>query len=439
MDLNTRLQHVAVVGAAGKMGSGISLLLALELAWRSLAQPGRTFLLNLIDVNDQALLGLLRYLRAQAVKEAEKQLPRLRQVFADREDLVENGEMIQAFADEVMLHVRTGKTLHLAQDATLVFEAAFERLDIKTDLFTRLREIVPAEAWFLTNTSSIPLHVLEEAGSIRGRLIGYHFYNPPAVQKLLEVVVPEACDPDLKTQALDLAAVLGKTVVVANDVAGFIGNGHFMRDGLHGLREVERLAPAHGFVKALYLVDTVTRDWLLRPMGIFQLIDYVGLDVFQMILRVMEGHLHDGLHSPLIDRFLDLGVKGGQTSSGGQKDGFLKYEGGRPVAAFDPEAQAYVAFEAAWSEELGGRPQAELSWKVLSRDKGAEPKLRAYFQELAGEASLGAGLAQAAFRASRAAGQRLVDQGVARAPQDVNRVLTLGFFHLYGPINDFLD
>lgn len=438
MDLNTRLHHVAVVGAAGKMGSGISLLLARELAWRALEAPGETFILNLIDVNDTALQGLLRYLREQATKEAEKQVSRLRSLYAHREDLIDNGDMVLEFVHELLLHVRTGKTLHLAADSQLVFEAAFEKEELKAELYQQLKAICPPEAFFLTNTSSIPLHVLESLGDLKGRIIGYHFYNPPAVQKLLELITPEACDPELRELAPVLAKLLGKKVVPANDIAGFIGNGHFMRDGLHAIHEVERLSAEHGFVKAMFLVDTVSRDWLLRPMGMFQLIDYVGIDVFQLILRVMDKYLNEGLHSGLVDRFLELGVRGGQTSSGGQKDGFLKYEKGRPVAAYDPDSQQYVSFDPAWTSHLGGHPSPNLSWKALQREKALDAKLREFFSALRHDPSLGADLARRQHEASRAAGQQLVDTGVAHAPEHVNQVLTLGFFHLYGPINDFL-
>jgi len=442
MDLNTRLQNVAVVGAAGKMGSGISLLLALELAYRALEQKDKTYVLNLIDMNDGALHGLLRYLREQAVKEAEKQMSRLRRLYADRDDLVENGEMVQAFVHEVLLHVRTGKTLNLAQDSTLVFEAAFEKEELKIDLYRELAAKCPQEMYLLTNTSSIPLHVLAEAAGMTGRVIGFHFYNPPAVQKLLEVIQPSICAEELQAMALELATILGKTVVPSNDIAGFIGNGHFMRDGLHGIREAERLAQEHGLVKAVYMVNRVSQEWLLRPMGIFQLIDYVGLDVFQLILRVMDKYLQGGLHSPLIDRYLELGVRGGQTSSGGQKDGFLKYEKGAIVGIYDPDRQDYVPLEGTRNPEadalLGPHPEPVLSWKSLQYAPDREAKLRAYFGRFAAQDTLGVQLAGAHCRASRETSLRLVQDGVAHCAEDVNKVLMLGFFHLYGPINDYL-
>jgi len=443
MDLNTRLQNVAVVGAAGKMGSGISLLLGLELAYRALENRDRTYILNLIDVSDAALQGLLRYLREQAVKDAEKQMSRLRRLYADRDDLVENGEMVQEFVHEVLLHVRTGKTMALAQDSTLVFEAAFEKEELKIGLYRELAAQCPKEMYILTNTSSIPLHILADAAGMSGRVIGFHFYNPPAVQKLLEVITPSVCADELQSLAAELAGLLGKTVVPARDIAGFIGNGHFMRDGLHGIREVERLAKEHGFVKAVYLVNKVSLEWLLRPMGIFQLIDYVGVDVFQLILRVMEHYLQDGLHSPLIDRYMELGAKGGQTSSGAPKDGFLKYEKGAVVGIFDPDTLAYVPLDGTWDKAadalLGPHPDPTLSWKALQRDPEQDGKLRAYFAGFTANPTPGVQLATAYFRASRDTSLRLVKDGVAHSAEDVNKVLTLGFFHLYGPINDYLD
>lgn len=442
MDLNTRLQNVTVVGSAGKMGSGISLLLALELAYRALENKDKTYILNLIDVNDQALQGLLRYLREQATKDAEKQVSRLRRIFADREDLIENGEMVQEFVHEVLLHVRTGKSLSLAKDSTLVFEAAFEKEELKIELYKELAAHCPPEMFILTNTSSIPLHVLAEAAGVSGRIIGYHFYNPPAVQRLLEIITPGVCAQELQELAAELALVLSKKVVPSHDIAGFIGNGHFMRDGLHGLREAERLAQEHGFVKAVYLVDKASRGWLLRPMGIFQLIDYVGVDVFQLILRVMEKYLQDGLHSPLIDRYLELGVKGGQTSAGAQKDGFLKYDKGRIVGVYDPERRDYQLLDESWIQAadalLGVHPDPQLSWKSLQRDPELEAKLRAYFKRLGEGSGLGVELAKAHFEASRNTSLRLVQDGVAHSAEDVNRVLMLGFFHLYGPVNDYL-
>lgn len=444
MELRERLRNVAVVGAAGKMGSGISLLLAEQVAFAALENRSETYVLNLIDISDQGLEGLLRYIRAQAVKTAEKQINRLRRLYAQRADLVENGEMVAEFVHEVMLHIRTGKTLELAKDAFLVFEAAFEKDELKIELFTRLADMCGQSTFFLTNTSAIPIGFLGRESKLEGRVVGYHFYNPPAVQKLVELITPSQCSPGLAALATELAKLLGKTIVPAHDIAGFIGNGHFMRDGLHGIAEVERLGDQMGFVHAVWAVDRVSRDWLLRPMGIFQLIDYVGVDVFQLILSVMRRHIPaPELHSDLIDLFMDLGIKGGQTSAGAQKDGFFRYERGKPVAVYDPNRREYVPCEPeGWCREvetaLGAHPEPAMSWKALSRDRDKDAKLRVFFARVKDGDTLGCDLARRYAAASRAAAERLVEMGVAARPEDVNSVLTLGFFHLYGPINEYL-
>lgn len=444
MELSERLRNVAVVGAAGKMGSGISLLLAEQIAFAALENRAGAYLLNLIDISDEGLLGLLRYIRAQALRTAERQINRLRRLYAERADLVENGEMVAEFVQEVMLHVRTGKTLELARDAHLVFEAAFEKDELKIDIFRKLADMCGQSTFFLTNTSAIPIGFLARESGLEGRIVGYHFYNPPAVQKLVELITPAHCSPGLSALAGELAARLGKTIVPARDIAGFIGNGHFMRDGLHGIAEAERLAAELGFVEAVWAVDRVSRDWLLRPMGIFQLIDYVGIDVFQLILSVMRRHIPaPELRSDLVDLYLELGVRGGQTSSGAQKDGFFRYEKGKPVAVYDPNRREYVPCEPeGWcrrvEEALGPHPDPAASWKALGRDRDKDARLRAFFARVKEGDTLGCELARRYAAASRAAAERLVATGVAARPEDVNDVLTLGFFHLYGPINEHL-
>ncbi|MDR3670342.1 MAG: 3-hydroxyacyl-CoA dehydrogenase family protein [Holophaga sp.] len=442
MDLNTRMQQVAVVGAAGKMGSGIALLLALELGYRALEHPEAHFVLNLIDVSDDGLQALLRYLREQAGRDGEKQINRLRALFRDRADLVDNQDMVQAFVFEVLLRVRTGTSPDLARDSLLVFEAAFETEEVKRAIYRDLAGRCRPEAFFLSNTSSIPLQGLSEACGLAGRMIGFHFYNPPAVQKLVELIQPRDCAPELARLAPEIARLLRKRTVPASDIAGFIGNGHFIRDGLYAIRVTERLGREHGFVPALFMVDQVSRNLLLRPMGSFQLIDYVGIDVFQLIARVMAKHLGEDLHSELIDRMIQMGVKGGQGPGGVPRAGFLDYRQGRPVAVFDPATGSYQGLDQPWAQaaaaHLGPPPEPALSWKALRKDPDAEAKLAAWFQAIRTLDTPGAAMAREHFRASRATGLELVRSGVAQRAEDVNDVLKLGFFHLYGPITDYL-
>ncbi len=116
-----------------------------------------------------------------------------------------------------------------------------------------------------------------------------------------------------------------------------------MRDAIHGMNEVEALAAEKNIplYKAIYIVNKVTQDFLVRPMGIFQLIDYVGVDVVRFIMSVMNPHHTDEeISHQLLNKLLEQGVKGGQYSNGAQKDGFLKYKGGRVMAIWDTHKQA---------------------------------------------------------------------------------------------------
>lgn len=451
MNLTERLENVAIVGAAGKMGSGIALLLLNEMARLKLSPEcrDRTFRLSLIDRDHSVLGGLLEYLRTQLMKLAEKKTSLLRGLYADRADLVENRDVIQAFVGDALSLARPSDDLNAATDATLVFEAVNENEDLKVKLLSQIREKVHPDAWFLTNTSSIPISVLSEKLQLSGRIAGYHFYNPPAVQKLLEFITGDDTLPELKEGGREIAKRLGKKVIPSNDIAGFIGNGHFIRDGLHAIHVAERLRDQAGgsldWAAALYKVNRVSQDWLVRPMGIFQLIDYVGVDVFQCIIDVMDRYLPgEDLKSEFIAGLAEKGVLGGQNHDGSQKDGILRYVKGRPAAAYDLEKGAYTDFDPdGWSaecdSELGNLPDGFRPWKALLMAKDRAEALSSHFKALAGTKTEGASLAMEYLGRSKKIGSKLVADGVAASPDDVNGVLTNGFFHLYGPINDYVS
>ena len=260
---------------------------------------------------------------------------------------------------------------------------------------------------------------------------------------MVEIIRAGTTRPELAEFAAQYAKKLRKTVVFSNDVAGFIGNGHFMRDALYGIAEVERLAGDHGFVDAVYMVNRVSQEFLIRPMGIFQLVDYVGLDVCRFILGVMNERLPGvTLHSPLVDRMVEAGILGGQYADGSQKDGFLKYERGRPAGVFDPDAEAYVPIAeiaARCDERLGPPPLSGKPWKAVIAGPDRAGFLDAYFRELRSMPTLGAKLAAAYGREAKNIGLGLVRDGVAPKDEDVNTVLLTGFYHAYGPINGYFD
>jgi len=445
--LDEALKRVAVIGAAGKMGSGISLVLLQEIAHAEAAASGRISgepRLLLIDSNEEALLGLRAYLSSQLRRYAEKNIVALRSAFANDQSLTDNAEVIDAFVERALGCVRMHGDLQRVDRAQLVFEAIIEDIAVKTETYKQVRSQCGPETCFLTNTSSIPIGELEARANLEGRIIGFHFYNPAPVQRLVEVICTAATVEPLRELALELGKRLGKTLVMSKDVAGFIGNGHFMRELQHGARQVADLAASVPDYRALYTLNRVTQDWLVRPMGIFQLADYVGLDVCQNILRVMDMFIADEeLRCPLVDAFLEAGIRGGQFADGSQKDGIFAYARGRPAAVYSLSEGRYVALEEAWAGEaeaaLGPLPEGHIAWRALARDRAAAEKLRPYFRALRAAETPGADLARKYVGRSREIAQGLVDSGVAASLEDVDTVLKSGFYHLYGPADDPLS
>jgi 3-hydroxyacyl-CoA dehydrogenase len=438
------LKNVSVIGAAGKMGSGISLLLLQEMARIEIGEnPAGKIpdtILNLVDRNQQVLKGLLSYLKTQLVRYAEKNIVGLRNVLASRSDLVDNAEIIDEYVNRALLIANPTSNFDDTKDSKLIFEAVFEKLELKQQVLSGLAANCSPETLFFTNTSSIPISVVEKAANLEGRLIGYHFYNPPAVQRLVEVITSESTPVEFKRISDEIGKLLKKILVPSNDIAGFIGNGHFIRDGLYGLGQMEILAQTLGQDKSMVIINKVTQDFMIRPMGIFQLIDYVGLDVFQMILETMDRYIEkETLSSHFVQSMLQAGATGGQFSDGSQKDGFFQYQKNQPVSVFDLKGKTYIPITESIIKEcdfyLGELPSNFLPWKVLSRDRKKDEKLKIYFTELFQQHSKGADLAQTYLMNSRKISENLVNDGIAASAEDVTKVLGNGFYHLYGPEN----
>lgn len=445
MTYDERLQHVSVLGAAGKMGSGILLLTAVEMADLSLKpeNKGKRFVLNAIDLSDDGLAGLMDYLRAQVLKVAEKKTVWLRQMYADRSDLIENGEIIEQYIQDVLRIVRPTTAMEVAYRSNLIFEAVSENKDLKIKILSQIDRNNPNQPWYFTNTSSVPIHLIEEGAALKGRVLGFHFYNPPAVQRLVELIITPNTLPETRQFALDYAKALKKVVVPSNDFAGFIGNGHFMRDALFGINSALQLSREMPLAQAIYIVNKISQEYLVRPMGIFQLIDYVGIDVVQFIMQVMNPFLPDeNLHSDLLDRMMAMGVKGGQYSSGAQKDGFLKYDKGAISAVYDPDQQIYVSVHTFLQEAeqwMGTPPEGYLSWKNAIRLADKDRHFKTWFANLKLSETKAAKLAMAYGKNADSIGRKLVSDGVANTHEDVNTVMLTGFFHAYGPVNEYFS
>lgn len=443
MNYEQKLQNVTVLGAAGKMGSGILLLTAVEMADLQLKPENRSknFALNAIDVSPAALTGLYGYLKTQVRKLAEKKMVALREVYKDRADLIENGEIIDQYIDDVLKIVHTSTSLESSYNSGLIFEAIVEDSALKVKLIKQILANNNNDPWFFTNTSSVPINELDKDAGINGKILGFHFYNPPAVQKLVELIVTDNTKQEVIDFAKEYAKRLRKIIVPSNDKAGFIGNGHFMRDIIFGIKQAQSLMDKMSFTEAVYAVNKISQDFMVRPMGIFQLMDYVGLDVCQKIMLVMKPRLNDNeLHSELIDQLNSLDVKGGQNSDGSQKPGILDYANGKPVSVYDPEKQDYISiesFQQKIDDMLGSLPSSFKPWKAIIGNKARDKFFIDYFNELKSMNTIGSTLTKDYVLNSKNIGLKLVSDGVTDKEEHVNTVMLTGFFHAYGPINNY--
>lgn len=417
MDTSNKLHQVAVIGACGKMGRGIALLLLQEMALLACASDPSAFHLRLIDSNAAAFFDLKGYLRQQLLKFAEKNINRLRQIPSD---CVSNREVIQGYVERALMIANCSTAIESVKGSHLIFEAAFEDVSLKGALLKQVSQEAKGALVF-TNTSSIPIGQLASVSGLGNALIGYHFYNPPAVQKLLEIIPSKKTSKELIEFSTALGKRLGKTMVFSSDVAGFIGNGHFAKEMEAACSLVEALALERPFEEAVELVDGVTRDYLLRPMGIFQLLDYVGLPIALQILEIMQ------LNAPLINKWVQAGLMGGQTAQGGQKNGIFSYEGGEIKGVFSLQQKQYIPIKHLSS------PQ-ELSWKSIQKNSALAAEIPRYFQELKAKGSEKEKLAIQFLKQSQEICAQLVSNHVADSSKDVELVLKNGFFHLYSPM-----
>lgn len=416
MDKN--FNQVSVIGACGKMGRGIALLALQEMALLACKYEPGVYHLRLIDTNAAGFFDLKMYLKQQLLRFAEKNINRLRPLFADDPTKISNRDIIQTFLDRAFMLINCSTSIHSAAGSQIIFEAAFEDVSVKTTLLKTLHEIAK-DAYVLTNTSSIPIGELAKNSGLGDHLIGYHFYNPPVVQKLLEIIPSSETSKELLEFAIQLGQRFGKIIIYSRDVAGFIGNGHFAAEIVYACELVESLVPPYSIEEAVQLIDEVTREYLLRPMGIFQLLDYVGLPIIEQILEIMD------LDADLIDSWRQSGLVGGQTMDGEPKNGIFHYTNGKMDAIWSLDLKEYIP--------LKSHLALELSWKKIQKDPKLMSEIPRHFEKLKNDDSEKGKLAMQFLNRSKEIVDELVAKKIASSHEDVGVVLKNGFFHLYSP------
>jgi 3-hydroxybutyryl-CoA dehydrogenase len=191
----------------------------------------------------------------------------------------ERGSWSEADARAAGELLQLSEGLEALADCELVIEAAPERPELKRELFERLSEICADDAVLASNTSSILVSSLAAAAARPENVVGMHFFNPPPLMKLLEVIAAAQTGERALGLARAVGEAMGKTVIVANDGPGFLVN----RCGRPVNGEALRLLQER--VATLEQIDRIARLGGGFRMGPFELMDLVGIDVGYEVAR----------------------------------------------------------------------------------------------------------------------------------------------------------
>ena len=256
-----KVSKVSVLGA-GQMGSGIA---------QVIATAGVT--VTMIDVDQKIVTHAQEAIKSSLAK------------------FVGKGSMTDGESLDILSRIRGSTDIKDAADAHVIIEAVNEDLDLKKSLLRKLDSICPQETIFMSNTSQFSITLLASATNRSDRFIGTHWFNPPVLMRLVEVVKGLDTSDETANFTLEFCKRLGKeTVLCRKDLKGFITTRFIWAMRMECFRMLEEgLASIEEIDKALKLAFN-------HPMGPFELMDFGHLD---LSLQVVQS-----LHETYGDRFL---------------------------------------------------------------------------------------------------------------------------------------
>lgn len=236
------------------------------------------------------------------------------------DSLVKKGKLSSEQAEsqkrEVLNRIHGTTSYDSFGDVDFVIEAVPEKMAIKQAVFAELDAVTPGHAILSSNTSSLSISEMAQATGRPDKVVGFHFFYPASIMKLLEVIQGDETSPETMQVAVNFAQAIKKMPIVCGEVPGFVVN----RILNSAVSEVWRFQEETGAdIKAL---DQAVSDAKVAPMGPFFLTDLLGLDT---VFKVAE-HLHDSYG----DRFyIHQGMKELVANGNlGQKTGKGFYEHG---------------------------------------------------------------------------------------------------------------
>ena len=276
------IKKVGVVGC-GTMGGGIAQLCA---------QSGYQVVVS--EINDELLNKGLAKIEAFLVKG------------------VERGKVAPEAKDATLSRIKGTTSMGDFSDCDLVIEAAVENIEIKKKIFAELDKTCQAKTILASNTSSLSVIDIANATNRQEKVLGLHFFNPPQLMKLLELVKSIAAGEETVKIGKSFGESLGKTVIVAPDVPGFIVNRLQLPFRLDAIRMLEE------GIATREDIDTALTLGLGHPMGQLALQDLVGIEVTCAAVSAIYDETKDERYLPptLMKKMVAAGWLGRKSGKG---------------------------------------------------------------------------------------------------------------------------
>jgi 3-hydroxybutyryl-CoA dehydrogenase len=197
-------------------------------------------------------------------------------------------------------------------DCDLVIEAIVEDLALKNQLFAELGKLCKKETIFASNTSSFPIGEMAKASGRPAQFVGLHFFNPVQLMKLVEVVRTDATSDEVFAAARAFGEACGKSPVACKDTPGFVVNRLLVPYMAEAMKMADRGDAS------IQDIDTAMKLGCGYPMGPFELLDVVGLDVSLAIQQVLYREFREPgfAPAPLLEHLVTAGYLGRKAGRG---------------------------------------------------------------------------------------------------------------------------
>lgn len=225
---------------------------------------------------------------------------------------VEKGKLSQTEKENIMSRIKTSTQLEDLRECDLVEEAVPEDLELKKKVLADLDSICPPHTIFATNTSCLSVTDMAVAIQRADKVIGMHFHNPAPVMPLLELVKTILTSEATIETVKNFGKTLGKTVVVAPDVGGFIVTRLFTPFLLGAIRMLE------AGIATRDEIDTSMKLAVNHPMGPLEVLDFIGLETELSIAETLYEETKDPKYAPplLLRKMVTAGWLGRKAGRG---------------------------------------------------------------------------------------------------------------------------